>query len=272
MKILFFGGGLGNQIFEYAFYLYLKEHTNKSKVYGIYLRRKFKEHVSGLEIDKIFDVKLPPTSYKAKITIMVLFFWKKIYSKTRFCSLNPNEAKLNAIAFNAFKTDIVFYEKRHDWLNLKKGVVFSEKNMSVIKEMETSSSVAIHVRRGDFYSQQYKKILGDIATDVYYNNALSIINKKIKSPQYFVFSDDIEWVRKNLNIQGNVTYINWNLGKDSYIDMCLMTHAKANIIANSTFSYWGAYLNKNNPLVFYPKKWINGQSTPNIFPISWIGL
>jgi hypothetical protein len=51
-----------------------------------------------------------------------------------------------------------------------------------------------------------------------------------------------------------------------------MTHAKANIIANSTFSYWGAYLNKNNPIVIYPKKWINANYYPNIFPVDWIGL
>ena len=72
----------------------------------------------------------------------------------------------------------------------------------------------------------------------------------------------------------NAVYIDWNTGEESYIDMYLMTLSKANIIANSTFSYWGAYLNVNQPIVIYPQKWRFSESKGmlDIFPDNWIGL
>ena len=89
----------------------------------------------------------------------------------------------------------------------------------------------------------------------------------------FVFSDDIPWCKSNLNIHDAV-FVDWNTGEDSYIDMYLMKHTKANIIANSTFSYWGAYFNANHPLVIYPKKWKYSESEEalDIFPDNWIGM
>lgn len=137
--------------------------------------------------------------------------------------------------------------------------------------MHSSNSVSIHIRRGDFLSPQYYEKLGDIATKYYYYNAIEYITNKINDPIFFVFSDDIEWVKLNLQIK-NAIYITWNTDKNSYKDMYLMTQCKANIIANSTFSYWGAYLNDNNPVVCYPKKWINSSDVPDIFPYSWVGL
>ena len=108
----------------------------------------------------------------------------------------------------------------------------------------------------------------------YYDKAISIIREKIIDPQFFVFSDDIDWARNNLSIE-DAHYIDWNNGDDSIFDMYLMSQAKMNIIANSTFSFWGAYLNKNSPLVVYPKKWFNndcGVKVPDIFPNTWIGI
>ena len=261
MKILYFGGGLGNQIFEYTFYLAIREHFPEEDIRGIYLNSKFKEHEGGLELENVFNVKLPPTSLKAKLLTGLIYLWKKIHPKTNLCSLHNTIVNWDAIIFNAFKSDISFYENRINWLEFKP-IKLSNKNLEIINRMQSTNSVCLHIRRGDFLSIEYMNILANIATVKYYERAIEF---------FFVFSDDIAWCKENMQLS-QVTYIDWNIGKDSYIDMYLMTFAKANIIANSTFSYWGAYLNRNNPIVIYPKKWINADYYPNIFPINWIGL
>ena len=88
MRILYFGGGLGNQIFEYTFYLAIREHFPEEDIRGIYLNSKFKEHEGGLELENVFNVKLPPTSLKAKLLTGLIYLWKKIHPKTNLCSLH----------------------------------------------------------------------------------------------------------------------------------------------------------------------------------------
>ena len=85
MKILYFGGGLGNQIFEYSFYLALKERFPNENIFGVYPDFKFREHIGGFEVEKIFDVKFPATSFKAKLIVLLLFLFplKKIKKQTR---------------------------------------------------------------------------------------------------------------------------------------------------------------------------------------------
>ena len=271
MKILYFGGGLGNQIFEYAFYLEIKDRFPNEKIRGIYLNSKFKEHVGGFEIERIFDVKFPKTSLYAKFLTFCTFIIKKINPNTKLCSLHNTHVNWNALVFNAFKSDLSFYHKRKDWIKFKH-VQLSAQNQTVIESMNKYNSIALHVRRSDYLSPQYITILGNIATESYYKNAIEIAKSNYEDPHFFVFSDDIDWCKKHLNLSEKVIFIDWNTGKNSYLDLYLMTHAKCNIIANSTFSYWGAYLNKNNPIVIYPKKWINTDYYPQIFPENWIGL
>lgn len=271
MKILYFGGGLGNQIFEYSFYLALKERFPNENIFGVYPDFKFREHIGGFEIEKIFDVKFPATSFKAKFIVLFLFLYKKINPKTSLCSLHPVNVNWDSIVFNAFKSDLSFYKERKEWLEYK-NISLDLKNRKIIDKILTTNSVAIHVRRGDFLSPKYNNILGNIATLAYYRKALDIIKSKISDPYFFVFSDDMIWCKTVLNLPEKTVYVDWNKGKDSFLDMYLMTFTKANIIANSTFSYWGAYLNKNTPIVVYPEKWINADYYPNIFPADWIGV
>lgn len=271
MKILYFGGGLGNQIFEYAFYLALKDKFPNEQIYGIYPNFKFCEHVGGFEIEEIFDVKFPLTSLKAKLFIALLFFYKKIFPKTHLCCLHNTNVNWSATVFNAFKSDRSFYENRKDWINFR-SIYLNEKNQNLINLMISVQSVAVHVRRGDFLSSKYSQLLANIATCEYYQKAIELMKERFSKCHFFIFSDDIEWCKFHLSTPNDAVYVDWNIGKDSYIDMYLMTFAKANIIANSTFSYWGAYLNKNNPIVVYPKKWINADYYPDIFPADWIGL
>ena len=102
------------------------------------------------------------------------------------------------------------------------------------------------------------KIYGNIATPKYYKESIKLIEEKIENPTFFVFSNDMEWVKENIQINSRVFYVDINSGDDSYKDMQLMSKCKHNIIANSSFSWWGAWLNENkNKIVVAPKKWVN---------------
>ena len=139
--------------------------------------------------------------------------------------------------------------------NTKFKIPLTGKNKEIADQMKKENAVSIHIRRGDFITENYK-----ILNLSYYQRAVQYMNKQIKNPHYYVFSDDITWAKENLKIDGKVTFVDWTT-KD-YEDLQLMTKTKHNIIANSTFSWWGAFLNPNKEKIvlipktgFYNKGW-----------------
>lgn len=138
--------------------------------------------------------------------------------------------------------------------------------------MKKTESVFLHVRRGDYLSPRYKKLFEGCCGLDYYETAIAYIKKQVANPKFFVFSDDIEWTKKNIPLD-NPSYIDWNHGEDSPYDMYLMSHCKYAIIANSTFSYWGARLGRKKTIITYPSKWYNPPLTvSNMFPKEWVKI
>jgi len=150
------------------------------------------------------------------------------------------------------------------------------KNQQLAKEILGAESVSIHMRRGDYVTlESARKMHGGICNLDYYQQALKIIAKKVPSPHFFVFSDDISWVQRNLQINSPVVYVDHNTGAKSYEDMRLMSLCKHNIIANSSFSWWGAWLNQNaKKVVIAPNRWFNDPTinTKDVVPESWIKI
>ena len=149
--------------------------------------------------------------------------------------------------------------------------LISNKNLSLAKTIRETNSVSIHVRRGDYLME----IGWDTCNLEYYNKAIKYIEQILPHCTFYVFSDDILWCMKNLTNKYNFIYVDWNKGNDSWQDMYLMSQCKNNIIANSTFSWWGAWLN-NNPqkIVITPSIWFNDRN-PNdcdIIPDNWIKI
>jgi len=106
----------------------------------------------------------------------------------------------------------------------------------------------------------------------YYERCIQLVGEKIERPQFFVFSDDIEWVAENLHIRYPTTFVTHNESKN-YEDLRLMSMCKHNIVANSSFSWWGAWLNSNpGKLVLAPKRWFTDPrvNTSDLVPDSWI--
>ncbi len=104
---------------------------------------------------------------------------------------------------------------------------------------------------------------------------LKLVSEKVPNCNFFIFSDDLDWVKQNLVTGIPTEYIGHNKGNEAYLDMQLMSLCKHNIIANSSFSWWAAWLNANaGKIVIAPQKWFNDPSmdTKDVIPESWIKL
>jgi len=132
----------------------------------------------------------------------------------------------------------------------------SEKSANVLNQIQNSNSVSVHFRRGDFLSNKdVKAQVENINTDEYYFKAIEHAASKIENPHFFIFSDDIDYLKENLKLDYPVTYMDFNPPQKGFEDLYLMSQCKNNISSGlSSFSYWAAYLN-NNPkkLVIAPK-------------------
>jgi len=151
------------------------------------------------------------------------------------------------------------------------------KNKELIKKIRECDSVSLHVRRGDYVTDYVTKKLHGTFTQNYYQQAVKTIADKIKNPDFFVFSDDIEWAKKNIKLKHPTTFVDNNDGdyRHHYEDMRLMSACKHNIIANSSFSWWGAWLNANpDKIVIAPQKWLNDPEidTSDVIPKSWLRI
>ena len=119
----------------------------------------------------------------------------------------------------------------------------------------------------DYDTSEYLENEQDI---IAYLNAIAEMNKRISQPSYYVFSDDIAWVKENLPLP-KAFFIDWNKGTESWQDMMLMSRCRHHIICNSTFSWWGAWLNpRENKTVIMPERWFRHCETPDICPDKWI--
>lgn len=255
MKIITFIGGLGNQIFEYAYLQWLKNKFPGERFYGFFPKAGLTGH-NGFELDKRFDVKLPPTSFFSNAIAYILFCAIKIFKQLNYpCPFTSTIQYRNDKAI--FHCD--YWQDRQfileDFCLKFKSFKINRKNASLIERINNWNSVSVHIRRGDYL--KHKELYGGICTDYYYDEAIKKIQNNVRSPYYIFFSDDPMWVKQHFNLP-NMEIVDWNTGENSFIDMYLMSQCDYMILANSTFSYWAARFNKKAKKVFCPIKWQNG--------------
>ena len=119
------------------------------------------------------------------------------------------------------------------------------RNQETIEAMERENAVSVHIRRKDYLTVADGKRYMGICTDAYYSCAIDYIAERVENPVFYIFSDDIAYAREHYD-KSNMRIVDWNTGRESIHDMELMSHCEHNICANSTFSIWGARLNKNS--------------------------
>lgn len=249
-------GGLGNQMFQYAFFLSMRA-RGKDCVIDDTLFHNTKMH-NGFELAKLFQI-----NYKQRISIWMKQIWFTILRKFKpqfliytdrpyqFCSDVYQSSKpylmgdwLSTEYFKDIKESILETYTFHD---------VSSRNITLSKELHQCSSVSVHIRRGD-----YLKLPNYCVCDEnYYKSSIKQVLSSVENPVFYVFSNEPSWCENFMKQFGiNFKIVDWNQGKDSYQDMYLMTQCKHNIIANSTFSWWGAWLNQNpDKIVIAPKTW-----------------
>lgn len=155
--------------------------------------------------------------------------------------------------------------------------LLNQKSIACLEKINHSFSVSLHIRRGD-YEEQFNNRLsfGRICTAMYYERAIKYLVEKFPDCNitFFVFSDDIDWAKKsNILFAQKSVYVDWNYGVDAWQDMCLMSNCQHHIIANSSFSWWGAWLNaSSSKVVVAPNIWYNDIASPDILPLDWIKI
>lgn len=276
MKIVKIIGGLGNQMFQYAFYLAIKKSCKSEKVLiDLHCFNGYKLHY-GFEIYEIFGFPktLPCASLLevAKIAYPYPNFktWK--YGKhilparpTMFVENKHMQYEENCLTSTLDKNCYYdgYWQNEKYFENIKDEIIktfkfpeLDQENMQLGKQLQSCVSVSMHVRRGDYLTDPLFR--GTCKLE-YYKKAIKYIEEKVSPELFCIFSNDIEWCKQEITPLINsakIKFVTWNKGKESFRDMQLMSLCKHNIIANSSFSWWGAWLNRNkSKIVIAPQLW-----------------
>lgn len=258
MRILV-SGGLGNQMFIYALYYSLKREGSKVQL-DTSLYNYAKMH-NGYELSDIFETDIPyMTSNILYLSWLRFVLRTGLFLKKDKFKYDENIADSDALyLWGYWQCDKYFEKYREELLKIFKFKNISSPNQEIAHRMQDKNSVSLHIRRGDYMNLSMYQ---GICTEEYYAKAVEYTKQNVSSPHFYIFSNDIAWSKKfaeSLNI--DYTIVGHNTGADCYQDMYLMSQCKHNIIANSSFSWWGAYLNANqNKLVIAPKGWDNTDS------------
>lgn len=285
-------GGLGNQMFQYATgrraahinnTLLKLDITGYNNQVGItprkYMLDIFNIHASIATKEEVslFNIH-SKNRIQRNLHRIILFFLRRYYIRqkttgftTEFLTV-PDDSYLDG-----YWGSEKYFKDIEDII--RKEFTFKSKpddiNQKMINQMKNCDSVSIHIRRGDYVNDKKTNQFHGVCDLDYYIRAIALIAKKVNNPKFFVFSDDPQWAKQNLHLKSPCVYVDHNTGKKDYEDMRLMSKCRHNIIANSSFSWWGAWLNSNkNKIVIAPKKWFNDKSinTKDLIPNSWIKI
>lgn len=289
MIIVKLSGGLGNQMFQYSFALNLAtKNSEKLKIDATVYKNNCNgsnDTPRGFDLDK-FNISSPLANsneikkikYPLGLFSKVNRFLQQKILRTYHLdvySLN-NKLKKDTYLDGYFQSEKNFTENSslvRKEFSIKKEFL-SEHVQEISTKINQCESISIHIRRGDYAQDEKTNKYHGLCSLSYYEGAISLITSKVKNPHFFIFSDDLEWVKKNLPINHPHTFVSDGVLIPQQ-EMYLMSKCKHNIIANSTFSWWGAWLNENpDKIVIAPKKWVNIEPNPhpNIIPETWITI
>lgn len=144
-------------------------------------------------------------------------------------------------------------------------------NRALADEISAGQAVSLHVRRGDYVSDRKTSQIMAACTPAYYRSAIELIAKRVERPVFYVFSDDVMWAKQHLPTTHKLVFVEHNRGIESYRDMQLMSLCRHHVIANSSFSWWGAWLNhRPEKIVVAPRHWFQGPTdTSDLIPAGW---
>ena len=270
MIVVKFSGGLGNQMFQYAFGFVLQKKLKIPVKYDFSFYLENKNMHNNIIIDNVFkmDIQVANKEELFKLVGINRFrFFRKI---RKILNLNnpqyiieddkknpiPLNAKLNNCYLDGYWQNWEYfkdYKKELDKIFIFEPVI-SKKFNEIEKKISNEKAVIIHFRRGDYTDKKNQAIFYQLGKP-YYEKAIEIMKDKNKNAIFYIFSDDIVIAREFFSFEQKVVFIDINRGNNSFRDMYLMNLSKNIIISNSTFSWWAAWLGENKNTIIAPKLW-----------------
>lgn len=290
MFIIKLTGGLANQMFQYAFGQNIAVSYNKKVVYdiGAYKYRSkndtyrdYQLYQFGIELDTINNAL--STIINNKNSSFYSFIYKvfkrvrlvkEFKEKELYVYDNSFYNQTGIVYFKGFWQSCKYFSKIRNKLieTFVNKPNISSKVQKIKGQLSETNSVAIHFRRGDYLTNNTAKQFHGICNLDYYYNAVNYLIKSCVNISLYIFSDDIQWVKQHFKVDVPIFFVE---GNDDFEDIILMASAKHNIIANSSFSWWGAYLNQNeNKTVIAPANWTKKHKSKDIdlIPKEWVIL
>jgi len=280
LKIVRLRGGIGNQLFQYAFAKKLEYYSNENIVFDIsdfYVNK----HHSGFMLDQlVHDIHTTNTnSFLSSPNSAYSRILRKLHFNNKFIYYEKSIG-YDDMSYKSSKSYFDGYWQSHSYFHgieeiLKASIKFSptleSKFVNLIREISDCTSVSVHVRRGDYLIAKNLNIYESVGVN-YYKEVLSLLIKMFGRIRIYIFTDDTKWVRENFNFIDQEIVIVSEMTNSAIEDLYLMQLCKINVIANSSFSWWAAYLNKNvHKIVYMPSKWYKNLSTPvDLIPSNWI--
>lgn len=289
MKIVIASAGLANMMFSYALVVALRKRGIKTL---LFVSKANAAH-HGYELESVFKNVRPfeglnkaERFYYKVLGKVRSWHIRSFYPSSEFLLLPYREHKIPECVL--YYPDVFerldkneFFDRQCQSYRYYEGCrddlchsfsfdhsMLSPRTVEIEKQIDSCNSVSVHVRRGD-YLQEANKGLGSVCDELYYCRAIDYIKSKVENPHFFIFSDDKEWVKANMNLP-NTTIVDHNYGRDSWQDMYLMSRCQNNILANSSFSWWAAYLNQSQTkIVVTPKRWWADFEKDDVVPNEW---
>lgn len=287
MIIIRMTGGLGNQMFQYALYLKLRAMGREVKF----------DDITEYELDNArpvmlwaFDIAYPRaerdeineiTDGFLKLSHRIrrkLFGRRSLEYQERDCNFDPQVLERDpAYLTGYFQSEKYFRDVEEqvrraftfsDRIWKESGQEVRQKMQRYLEQIQNSESVSVHVRRGDYLEKE--EIYGGICTEEYYKSAIGYMDRELTEGRFYLFSNDPEWVKgwiyENYGDDKRFVIIEGSQEETGYLDLFLMSRCKNHIIANSSFSWWGAWLaGSRNKKVIAPAKWANNQEFTDIY-------
>lgn len=293
MIIIQLQGGLGNQMFQYAFARILaKKNKATLKLDQSFFEsspkeRGFTPRHFELGIFKNTYLQASPSEISSltqpslfnKIRRKLGFYQSKIYGEPSF-DFHPEALSVKAPVYvKGYFQTYKYMENQEDFIR----EIFSfpiesldDRNLALLSKLQSEITISVHIRRGDYVTNKNtQQFHGNCSLD-YYSNAIALLASKNKAFTLIFFSDDSQWVKEQFeNVPYAKIFVDYNTKENSWIDLFLMSSCSHTIIANSSFSWWAAWLNANpNKMVIAPKNWFANteKSTNDLIPPQWIRL
>lgn len=284
-------GGLGNQLFQYAMGrgLSIRQNCELNLDPTVYVDNKLRpfaldvynikanvftkqlgHYIKGIETQKNMPLRM---MRKIGRKVLPWAFPKMVYEQARIFEPELMNLKPSAYVRGYWQTEKYFTDIRPQLLEeLTVKQPLSGANLEVARQIQAGPSLSLHVRRGDYVTSELGKTLLGTCSLAYYKDALALVTSRCPNLTVFIFSDDSQWTRENICPDIKSVYVDHNDGEHGHEDIRLMSLCNHNIIANSTFSWWGAWLNRHeDKIVCCPAQWYLDNSLPNpdIYAQGW---